>query len=86
MPLFKRCNVIINCLSVDKSNIRYKGRIRLKPIFHGNKYQPMHQSMSKNKLTLQASRNYCKRRKNDNAKKTYICIVAEEITKLEIAL
>jgi hypothetical protein len=45
----------------------------------------MHQNLSQCKLTLQVSRNYRKRRKTDNAKKTCICIVAEKITKLEIA-
>jgi 23S rRNA-/tRNA-specific pseudouridylate synthase len=45
----------------------------------------MDQSLSQCKLTLQASRSYHKKRKSDDAKKTYVCIVAEKITKLEIA-
>ena len=42
--------------------------------------------MSQCKLTLLYSRNYYKRRKSDDTKKTCICIVAEKITKLEICL
>jgi hypothetical protein len=42
--------------------------------------------LSRCKLTLQASRSYCKKEKTDYAKKTCNCIVAEKITKLEIVL
>jgi hypothetical protein len=73
-------------LNVGKSGVRHKGHIRLKPLLYRNKHQPIHQNLSQYKLTLQASRNYCKKRKIDDAKKTYVCIVVEKITKLEIAL
>jgi hypothetical protein len=82
----KRCNIIINYLSIDRNDVRDKDRIRLKVLLHGNNHQPMHQSLSRSKLIVQASGNYRKKRKTDDSKKICIYIVVEKIIKLEIAI
>jgi hypothetical protein len=76
-------NQLFECRQKQRST---QGHIKLKPLLHGNKHQLMDQSLSQCKSILQTSKNCRKRRKTDNVKKAYACIVTEKINKLENAL